>query len=64
VVLSQQIIRAAVPDIPAARRCPCGFALKNAVMTPPALIPKKTKENLKLILGDYLKSSMKKSGFK
>jgi 5'-methylthioadenosine phosphorylase len=60
VVLSQQIIRAAIPDIPEARRCPCGSALKNAVMTPPSLIPKKTRENLKLILGDYLKPSMKK----
>lgn len=59
VVMSQRLIRAAIPDIPASRKCPCGSALKNAVMTPPALIPKKTKENLKLILGDYLKPPRK-----
>ncbi|MBI3610807.1 MAG: S-methyl-5'-thioadenosine phosphorylase [Nitrospirae bacterium] len=61
VVLSQQIIRAALPDIPVSRGCPCGSALKNAIMTPPALIPKKTRENLKLILGDYLSPRTKKS---
>jgi 5'-methylthioadenosine phosphorylase len=55
VVLSQRIIRAAIPDIPTLRRCPCASALKNAVMTPPSLIPKKTRENLKLFLADYLK---------
>jgi 5'-methylthioadenosine phosphorylase len=64
VVLSQQIIRAAIPGIPSSRRCPCGSALKNAVMTPPSLIPKKTKENLKLILGDDLKPQTKQSGKK
>lgn len=61
VVLSQHIIRAAVPDIPASRRCPCGSALKNAVMTPPSLIPKKTRKNLKLILGEYLKPRTKRT---
>jgi len=55
VVLSQKIIRAAIPDISPLRRCPCASALKNAVMTPPSLIPKKTKENLKLFLSDYFK---------
>ena len=64
VVLSQQIIRSAIPHLSVPPRCPCGSALKNAVMTPPSLIPKKTRENLKLILGDYLKPKMKKSGKK
>lgn len=64
VILSQQIIRSAIPHISASRRCPCATALKNAVMTPPSLIPKKTQENLKLILGDYLKPQTKKSGKK
>lgn len=64
VILSQQIIRSALPKISASRRCSCGSALKNAVMTPPSLIPKKTQKNLKLILGDYLKPRTKKSGGK
>ncbi len=55
VTMSQKVIRSAIPDIPDSPRCSCGTALKNAVMTPPALIPKKTRENLKLILGEYLK---------
>ena len=55
VVLSQKIIRAALPEAGAPRRCPCATALKNAVMTPPALIPRKTKASLKIILGDYLR---------
>jgi len=64
VALSQQIIRSAIPHISVPRRCPCASALKNAVMTPPSLIPKKTRENLKLILGDYLKPQTKKPGMK
>ena len=60
VVLSQQVIRTAIPAMPVSRKCPCGSALKNAVMTPASLIPKKTRNNLKLILGDYLKPSGKK----
>ena len=60
VAISQRLIRAAIPDIPVQRKCACGSALENAVMTPPSLIPKKTRENLKLILGDYLKPSVKR----
>ena len=54
VIVSQKIIRAALPEAAVTRRCSCATALKNAVMTPPALIPKKTRDSLKIILGDYL----------
>ncbi|HSG06081.1 MAG TPA: S-methyl-5'-thioadenosine phosphorylase [Nitrospiria bacterium] len=55
VSLSQRVIRSMIPKISVHRSCPCGKALQNAVMTPPSLIPKKTRESLKLLLGKYIK---------
>ena len=53
VALSQRIIRSALPKIPESRTCSCSTALRNAVMTPDRLIPKKTRENLRLLLDKY-----------
>lgn len=55
VVLSQRMIRAGIPEISSTRSCPCGSALKNAVLTTPSLIPKKTRQALKLFLAGHLK---------
>jgi 5'-methylthioadenosine phosphorylase len=53
VALSQTIIRNALPKIRPERTCPCAAALQNAVVTPHALIPPKTRKSLRLILEKY-----------
>lgn len=55
VSLSQRVIRNMIPRISVSRDCSCGQALQNAIMTSPSLIPKKTRDSLKLIVGKYLK---------
>ncbi len=52
---AKKIIREAILKVPEKRNCPCSKALANAIMTPAKLIPKKTKENLKLIIGKCIK---------
>lgn len=52
---AKKIIREAILNVPEKRNCPCSKALANAIMTPAKLIPKKTKENLKLIIEKYIK---------
>jgi 5'-methylthioadenosine phosphorylase len=53
---SKAIIREAVRTLlTESRTCGCGEALKNTIMTPEKLIPAKTKKNLALIIGKYLK---------
>jgi 5'-methylthioadenosine phosphorylase len=52
---AKKLIRAAVPKIPSVRSCPCASALKNAIITTTERIPKKTRERLKPLLGEYLK---------
>ncbi|MDC4223878.1 MAG: S-methyl-5'-thioadenosine phosphorylase [Candidatus Manganitrophus sp.] len=54
VALSKKIIQAAVVRIGEGRRCPCSEALKHAIVTPSSVIPKKTKADLKPIIGKYV----------
>ena len=54
VALSKKIIQAAVVRIGEERRCPCSEALKHAIVTPSSSIPKKTKADLKPIIGKYV----------
>ena len=53
---AKKIIKEAVPKIPAKRECHCKEALKNAIMTRAELIPEKTKKDLELIIGKYIKA--------
>lgn len=52
---SKAMIKQAVQLVSAERRCGCGTALQYAIMTPPKLIPAKTKRDLAPIIGNYVK---------
>ena len=54
VVMAKNIIRHAVSRIGAERSCPCGEAMKHAVISDKRLIPVETLENLELLVGKYL----------
>lgn len=51
---AKRIIKEALPLIPKRRECACATALRDAIITPPALIPKKKKEELSLFIKDYI----------
>lgn len=53
---AKKIIKAAVSKVAKERTCHCKDALKNAIMTRPDLIPEKTKKDLDLIIGKYIKA--------
>lgn len=52
---SKAMIRQAVRAFPETRACKCGEALANTIMTPEKLIPAKTKKDLAILIGKYLK---------
>lgn len=52
---SRAMISEAVRLLSGPRACACGEALRNAIMTPEKLIPAKTKRDLALIIGKYVK---------
>lgn len=52
---SKKILLAAIKKLPEARSCTCGEALKFAIVTDKKLIPAKTKKDLKIIIGKYVK---------
>ena len=52
---SKAAISAAVPKIKAERDCACATALEHGIITNHKLIPKKTKKDLNLIIGKYVK---------
>lgn len=52
--LAQGIIRRAIRNLPRESACGCGHSLKDAVITDRKKIPKKTLQDLKIILGKYL----------
>ncbi|MBI3802224.1 MAG: S-methyl-5'-thioadenosine phosphorylase [Nitrospirae bacterium] len=54
VALSKKIIQAAVGRIGEERRCPCAEAMKHAIITPMSAVPKKTRADLKPIIGKYV----------
>ncbi|HSW50276.1 MAG TPA: S-methyl-5'-thioadenosine phosphorylase [Bryobacteraceae bacterium] len=49
-----KVVAAAVARTPAERRCPCGSALQNAIITDRSLIPEATRKKLELLAGKYL----------
>jgi 5'-methylthioadenosine phosphorylase len=48
------VVREAVAAMPKERSCRCGSALAHAILTDRKMIPSKTRERLKLILGKYI----------
>jgi len=52
---AKRIIQAVVRLLPQEKRCECAWSLKFAIMTDKRYIPGKTKKNLKIIIGKYLK---------
>lgn len=52
---SKAMIREAVRMLSGSRTCGCGEALRNTIMTPEKLMPAKTRKDLALIIGKYLK---------
>jgi len=49
-----RVVRAAVAAMPVERTCPCGSALKYAILTDRKLIPQATRERLALLLDKHL----------
>ncbi len=52
--LAQRTIRRAVTELSSARSCACASALKDAIITERARIPKKLRAELRPIIGKYL----------
>lgn len=53
--VSKSILKAAIPSLREDRTCACATALKDSIVTRPEVIPAKTKKDLKLIIGRYIK---------
>jgi len=51
---AKKILRHAIIHLPVKRDCACPHALENAIITDPAAIPAKVKQDLKLIIGKYI----------
>jgi 5'-methylthioadenosine phosphorylase len=53
---AKAVLRAALRKLPASpRACDCASALKQALVTPPELVPEAVKRELAPIIGKYLK---------
>jgi 5'-methylthioadenosine phosphorylase len=52
--MAGSILAHAVSRLPEARACPCADALKNAILTDRAAIPRESRERLRLLVGKYL----------
>jgi len=52
---SKDIIRQLIRGLGGQRRCECGSALANAIVTDRAVLPDKLKRDLKPIIGKYIK---------
>jgi len=52
---SKAVISAAVPKIKHERDCPCATALQYGIITDKSVIPNKTKKDLNIIIGQYVK---------
>jgi len=55
VTFAQKILAAVIPLIGKERRCPCGEALKNAIVTRPQAMTKEVKEKLGIIIKKYVR---------
>ena len=51
---AQKVLRAAVREVPAARGCKCGTALKHSLVTDMKLVPSATRKRLAAIIGKYI----------
>jgi 5'-methylthioadenosine phosphorylase len=51
---AQHVLRQAVREMPAERKCKCGSALQHALVTDLKLVPAATKKRLGAIIGKYL----------
>ncbi len=51
---AQRVIQEVLKILPDEFDCTCQHALQNAILTHPDLIPKETKEKLKVVIGKYL----------
>ncbi len=52
---AKKLLCAAIKNMPAQRNCSCKDALKYAIITDKKLIPEKTKKDLEVIIGKYIK---------
>jgi 5'-methylthioadenosine phosphorylase len=52
---AKKILRQAIINLPAKKKCVCGHALENAIITSPELIPEKARKDLDIIIGKYIK---------
>ena len=52
---AKKALKHAIVNLPAKRKCTCGHALENAIITAPEMIPDKVKKDLKIIIGIYIK---------
>ncbi|MFQ5560251.1 MAG: S-methyl-5'-thioadenosine phosphorylase [Nitrospinota bacterium] len=55
VAMAKKILKKSIETIGAARECTCRNAMEHAIVTSPELIPEKTKKDLDLIIGRYIK---------
>lgn len=53
--VSKKIVKGVLPKLTSARSCGCSSALKDSIITRPEVIPAKTKKDLELIIGKYIK---------
>jgi len=53
--MSKKIVKSVLPKLTKARDCVCASALKDSIVTRPEAIPAKTKKDLELIIGKYVK---------
>jgi len=54
VKLARRILASLAGALPEKRSCPCATALQNAVVTHPRCIPRRTREDLRLLIGKYV----------
>ena len=52
--MAGSILTRAVGRLSEVRACPCADALRNAILTDPAAIPRESRERLRLLVGKYL----------
>jgi hypothetical protein len=52
---AREILRSAIKGLPLPRNCECATALATGVITQKEFIPNQTYEDLKLIIGKYVK---------
>ncbi|MDP2928470.1 MAG: S-methyl-5'-thioadenosine phosphorylase, partial [Candidatus Omnitrophota bacterium] len=53
--VSKRIIKLVLPKLSKDRNCVCASALKDSIITRPDAIPAKTKKELELIIGKYVR---------